>query len=273
MVQALISSDIAPLYAEPDQRSELADEALYGMEVEFEESSVPGWCRVRTYYGYRGFAQRGHLHVPAEGEERRGERRLVAAGYIDILAEPKVQASRLACAPRGAFLNALGEPREGWQQVALVDGRRGYTKAGHLAHTPADWRSRDDEELRTALASCALSYLGTQYRWGGKTVLGIDCSGLSAMAYLLNGVVIYRDARIMEGFPVRAVDREAMRAGDLMFFPGHVAIYLGDGAFIHSTAFPGSDGVVINSVAEGNPRYPARPELMSTLCAVGSIFV
>lgn len=59
--------------------------------------------------------------------------------------------------------------------------------------------------------------------------MGIDCSGLVSMAYLLCGISIYRDARIVEGFPIREIDRGDMKPGDLLFFPGHVAMYLGDG--------------------------------------------
>ena len=90
------------------------------------------------------------------------------------------------------------------------------------------------------------------------------------MSYLLNGVVIYRDANIVEGFPVHEIPRAEMKPGALLFFPGHVAMYLGDGRYIHSTAKNGSDGVVINSLDPEDPDY--RADLDQGMTAVGSIF-
>ena len=100
--------------------------------------------------------------------------------------------------------------------------------------------------------------------------MGIDCSGLVSISYLLNGVVIWRDAQIQEGFTVRHIPRGAMGPGDLIFFPGHVAMYLGEGRYIHATARAGSDGVVINSLDPAAPDY--REDLAQSLTAVGSIF-
>ena len=48
------------------------------------------------------------------------------------------------------------------------------------------------------------------------------------MAYMLNGIIIYRDAKIIEGFPMHAIDISEMKPGDLIFFPGHVAMYIGN---------------------------------------------
>ena len=113
-------------------------------------------------------------------------------------------------------------------------------------------------------------YLGTHYLWGGKTPMGIDCSGLTFMAYRLAGAAIWRDASIKEGYPLHAIDPADKKPGDLMFFPGHVAMYLGQGRYIHSTAFNGSDGVVINSLDPAQADY--RPDLPEKLTAVGSLF-
>jgi len=274
MIQALINSDIAPLYATPDTGGELADEALYGMEVMLKRTPQPDWYEARTHYRYKGFVERRHLCIPTgdSRSEADGREKMITAAYIDLLAMPKVSASRLACAPRGGLLTTVGEPQGGWQEISTTDGRTAYAKAGHLSPLPSNWRTRGEEELRFAITNSALGYLGAQYRWGGKTILGIDCSGLTSMAYMLNGVLIYRDAKIMPGFPIHEIGRDAMRAGDLMFFTGHVAIYLGNDAFIHSTAFAGSDGVVINSTRPGHPKYSCREDLMDTLYAVGSIF-
>ena len=67
---------------------------------------------------------------------------------------------------------------------------------------------RWEDELAAALMQRRTIYLGAQYRWGGKTPLGIDCSGLVSMAYLLSGVIIYRDAAIKPGFALHEISFE-----------------------------------------------------------------
>lgn len=141
----------------------------------------------------------------------------------------------------------------------------------------------DEEAFRRNVTETAKLYLGTQYRWAGKTTAGIDCSGLCSMAYMLNGVYIYRDAKIMEGYPVHELvsqeewqaDREAalrkMKAGDLIYYRGHVTMYLGGKRYIHATGKAGSDGVVINSFDPSAPDY--RADLAEEVVAVGSIFI
>ena len=115
-----------------------------------------------------------------------------------------------------------------------------------------------------------MTYLGVQYRWGGKSTAGIDCSGLTSMSYMINGVLIYRDAQLKEGFPVHEIPREQMRKGDLLYFPGHIAMYIGENRYIHSTGRAGSGGVVINSFDPLSPDF--RADLVKSLYAVGSIF-
>ncbi|MFR6589933.1 MAG: C40 family peptidase [Gallintestinimicrobium sp.] len=57
-----------------------------------------------------------------------------------------------------------------------------------------------EEAFRESIMQTAYSCLGTQYRWGGKTACGIDCSGLAFMSYFRNGILIWRDAAIKEGY-------------------------------------------------------------------------
>ena len=104
--------------------------------------------------------------------------------------------------------------------------------------------------------------------------MGIDCSGLAFMSYLMCGILIYRDARIMPGFPVREIPMgnpaDTARVGDLLFFPGHVAVSLGEGRFVHATAYPGCGCVTVNSLNEKDPDF--RKDLREKLIAVGSVF-
>lgn len=159
--------------------------------------------------------------------------------------------------------------RAGWTHVRLYGGAEGYMRSLQLG-AYYDKPTLGEEEMRNAVVSLAKQYMGTQYRWGGKTPLGIDCSGLVGSCYLMYGVDMYRNADIKEGFCVHEIERKDMKKGDMLFFKGHVAMYIGDGKYIHSTSRAGSDGVVINSLCPCDPDY--REDLANGVLAVGSIF-
>ena len=197
------------------------------------------------------------------------------------------------------------EAHKGWAKVLLTDGRTGYVRdvalepvryemtavfsqreglafndalAEALTTTAerlvpdavARWYGGSEEAFRAAVCAQAKKYRGTEYRWGGKSGRGIDCSGLVSSAYMQCGVLIYRDAKIVEGWPMHEVAFEDKKPGDALFFPGHVALYLGEGRYIHSTGAAVSGGVVINSLEPEDPLY--RDDLVKSLYAVGSVF-
>ena len=193
----------------------------------------------------------------------------------------------------------------GWAKVQLVDGRTGYVRDVALEPvryemtavfsqreglafddalaetqlTTADrlvplalkqWYGGSEEAFRDAVCAQAEKYLGTEYRWGGKSGRGIDCSGLVSSAYMQCGVLIYRDAKIVEGWPMHEIPFDQKQRGDALYFPGHIALYLGNGRYIHSTGAAASGGVVLNSLDPADPLY--REDLVKSLYAVGSIF-
>ena len=272
-MKAIVNAAVCPLRAAPTRESTLVDEALYGMVVEVLNSPAPGWVRVRTHYRYEGVAPVESLLVGDEAAARweaLDKRVVLNKNCCDVLNAPKVQGWQLASLTRGGLLAVAGEAENGWQKVALADGREGYVQASILgAHHTAPCCA-DERELRAAIAQAALLYRGAHYRWGGKSPLGIDCSGLASMAYMLCGIVIYRDADIREGFPIYEIPRERMRTGDLLFFPGHVAVYLGEGRYCHSTGRAGDDGFAVNSLNPAHADY--RADLAQKLTAVGSYF-
>ncbi len=97
----------------------------------------------------------------------------------------------------------------------------------------AAWRAAD-EEHQTALMA-AFSELGTRYRaYKATPGVGFDCSGLTSWAWGQAGVSIFHQSRTQIN-DARAVTRETAQAGDLVYYPGHVMMYLGiDNAIIHA---------------------------------------
>ena len=270
MRQTVVTAARCPLMAGPAAESEQLDELLLGWSAEILEEAAPGWYRVCSTYGYEGYAPAAAF---CAGPEQAAAftalpKAVVRAAYCSILAEPSVRSWPVAEATRGALVVPLSRPdAEDWIKVALPNGADGYTKSCYLSEY---YKKPDlpEAQFRRAVADAALSYLGSSYRWGGKSPLGIDCSGLAFMAYWLNGATIFRDARIEPGFPVREIPRSSVKRGDLLYFPGHVAVYLEDGRYVHSTARAG--GVVINSLDPAACGY--RADLAQNLISVGSIF-
>lgn len=270
-MKAIVCKQVCPLHSRPTRESTLVDEVLYGMVVDILDQAAPGWYKIRTHYRYEGLAAAEDLCLEgAEAWESLPKFMVLNKNQCDVLSEPRVQGYPMQALTRGCLVVPQGEAEDGWQKVALCGGRLGYVPAAILVPQPLAPISRDEETLRSALVDMAMRYQGTHYRWGGKSPLGIDCSGLCSMAYLLCGILIYRDAKILEGFPLHEIPMEKMDRGDLIFFPGHVAMYIGDGRYCHSTAKSGSNGFAINSLNPEDPDY--REDLHKTITQVGSLF-
>ena len=270
-MKAIVNKPVCHLYTRPTRESSLTDEVLYGMVVELLDTPAPGWYRVRTHYRYEGCAAAEDLLTEnAENWEQQPKIMVLNKNHCDVLSEPRVQGYPMQTIPRGGLVIPEGEGDSGWQKVRLADGRSGFVPASIMAPQPLEPVFREEAALRKAFVERAMLYRGTHYRWGGKSPQGIDCSGLCSMAYMLCGILIYRDADIKEGFPIREIPMERIAPGDLLFFPGHVAMYMGDGRFCHSTGKHGSNGFAINSLDPSHPDY--RADLHKTITKIGSYF-
>ncbi|MBR0231321.1 MAG: C40 family peptidase [Clostridia bacterium] len=231
----------ATLYSEPQLFSEQTDEMLYGDEVEILEEQG-GFCRVRTDYGYEGWCVRQAvfelLHKPEY---------YITVPFADLLFEGKNYYHAPISLPMGARLD-YGPGHDGRYGLAVLPSKRIYfIHRNHVAPLSAV-KTLTRAELRESVARVALSYLGVQYRWGGRTHAGVDCSGLCFNACRFNGVDIWRDADVEKTKNLKKIPLEEAQKGDLLFFEGHMALYLGEGKFVHASASAGK--VIVSEVAQ-----------------------
>ncbi len=245
-----ITAPYAPLYQKPFPDSELADEALFGTQVTVIEHCGE-FFKVETDYRYSGYVHGSHIGTLPDGDKMS-----VIKPFADIMSDKSIKSQIILTLPRGSVVT-VSEKCDGWFKVSLSD-RVGFIREGFLSEhitKPCD----DENVLRQSIIKSANSYLGVQYRWGGRTPYGIDCSGLCSSAYLQNGIVIYRDAKMPEDFPVKVIPYSQLKPADLIYSPGHIMMYIGNGKMIHSSC--SRFGVVIDDVL---------PEEKATMC--GSIF-
>jgi cell wall-associated NlpC family hydrolase len=140
--------------------------------------------------------------------------------------------------------------------VARTEDEFAVTAAG--SHLPARHLVPISAKAPDFVAVAEL-FLGTPYLWGGKTSFGIDCSGLVQVALTAAGISCPRDSDMQEralGKPFHWIgDISTLLKGDLIFWPGHVAIVRDDATVIHANAF--HMAVAIEPIAEAITRIRA----------------
>lgn len=265
----ILSKEVVPINLKPNFESEMADEGLYGMVVNILEEKENGWFLVGTSYDYQGYVHVSNMILDSKRSEFWKERAqtVIYKNIVDAMPNPSYKGCVMQLLTKGATVIATGKEEEGWIEIELADWKKTWIRKEFARPKVKVSGYIDKTELRKKLVDTALSYLGTQYRWGGKSPLGIDCSGLCSIAYLINGIKIYRDA-VLKSKYMKKITIEGIKAGDLIFFPGHVAMYIGDHRYIHSSS--SINGVNINSLNPVHADY--KEDLAKSITGVGTIF-
>jgi hypothetical protein len=279
--RAVVTPAVADLMERPDVAGPLADQARFGDLVTLIPPTTQtgaGGCRlprdafveVETAERYRGFVVLSALRPwTEEAPYRSGPRERVIARLANVYAQPDLTKNNpMLVLPLGVELRKLRDVDASarWLATLLPDGRTGYIQRGDVV--PAGEPRLD----ASCIVNHSLMHDGTPYLWGGRSTLGIDCSGLVANAFAACGVLAPRDAHLQyewEALVEVPKDVSGLRPGDLLFFGSaeapaspsaapritHVGVYVSDGRFVHAST---SERPAVHISEIGAPEWQRR---------------
>ncbi len=216
----------APLRREPSPDAPLDTEALHGERVTVYDENGEGWCWGQLESdGYVGWIPANALRPPGPPPTHR-----VAALRTFVFPGRSIKAPPVDALSLGSRVAVKTPQRDDSRE--LTDLASGFCiPTRHLAPI---------ESTEPDFVAVAERFVSVPYLWGGKTSLGIDCSGLVQIALAASGVACPRDSDMQEralGAPLPTEDLAGLRRGDLIFWKGHVAIVRDEQSIVHANAF------------------------------------
>jgi len=213
---------IIPLRLEPNDRSEIVSQVLFGEHFEIVEI-VKQWSKIKLQFDdYEGWIDTKQYQIISEDNYNTltKEAIILNSDLVEYIIAPNNILLPITIGASLSFLN----------------------------HSDINTNNYDFEGLRVSgvkskidIVTTSFLYLNSPYLWGGKTPFGIDCSGFTQMVYKLNGYKLLRDAsqQSTQGEVLSFI--EESEPGDLAFFDNeegkiiHVGIILENNYIIHAS--------------------------------------
>jgi hypothetical protein len=251
----LVTLRVINLRKAPDHQAERVSQAILGTPVLMLRNQG-GWLLIQTPDRYIAWTERSSVKLlnSLEIADWKNSERIIYkenSGWVYTTPDESGIVGDLVA---GSILKKSGESH-GFVRVVFPDGREGYIRKEKVLNFES-WRKNVlcNEDNVISIAS---TFLGLPYLWGGSSSKAVDCSGLVQSVYFMNGLILSRDASLqaLHGIPVDiSAGFSQLRKGDLLFFGSsrvtHVAVYKGDGEYIHS-----SGRVMINSLDSTRSNY------------------
>lgn len=226
---------IAPLKRKPDPASGLDSQALLGELVRVFDQTEDGWAWVQLEQdGYVGYMPLGMLG-PMAGENSGDPTHWVSAPRTFVYPGPDLKFPAATFLSLGAGLR-LGESVETRGTIyrkclnlPTPSGEHGWIVEQHV---------REKTDKADDYVALAQGLIGSPYLWGGKSSLGLDCSGLVQLALECCGMECLRDASMQETSLGEDLDISngipELQRGDFIFWPGHIGIMTDADTLLHA---------------------------------------
>ena len=260
---AVVNNSVANIRSDPRHSAELATQALLGTGLKILKVN-DGFYLVQGPDGYISWVDHGGVVLMDDRDYSlwsQSDKIIYTKSVGSVYLYKNSDTEILSDIVLGAQLKLLNIGKY-YYEVEYPDKRIGYIKVKE-ADLYKDW-VHNLQASGDLIEQYARQFLGSPYLWGGTSTKGMDCSGFTKTVYLMNGLIIPRDAsqQISAGKKIdKKLNLEDLEKGDLMFFGTkataekkqrvtHVGIWLGNdkGEFIHaasqvrlSSIDPGSD--------------------------------
>jgi len=230
-----VLASFAPLHRSPSREAPVDTQAIRGESVTVYDDHE-GWSWVQLHDdGYVGYLPSEALSEP--GPERTHR---VSAVRTFIYPGPNLKLPHQGYLTLNSRL-AIAETQGDYARLDTG----GWVFAAHLSGL---------EAYEADYVAVAERFLHTPYLWGGKTSIGLDCSGLAQTVLTAAGIKAPRDSDMQEeqlGTPVEVrPDLGGLRRGDLVFWKGHVGLMVDETRLIHATGHTMTVTIEPLSVAE-----------------------
>lgn len=225
----------APVRRRPSNDAALDTEALMGERVTlYTEDGAFAWVQL-VADGYVGYVPKDALGAQGAEPEWR-----VAALRTFVYPGPNLKLPPRAFLSLNAAVSLTG-----------VEGDYGELTTGGFVHlTHLTERSSTEPDF----IAVAERFVGTPYLWGGRTSLGLDCSGLVQLALAAAGIPAPRDSDMMAGELGVHVevgsDLAGLQRGDLVCWSGHIGIMLDSKRLLHANGHAMATAIEPLQVAE-----------------------